>query len=146
VVHTVRGAMFDLMSKSLPGMELIQLDLESVENDMELAAFEKDDEFVVYIGNNSETPETIIIDLNDLLPKFNEAQGVKVGYDQATSNGLIYSSALQSVTETQSVSIDGENYHLNEHDTCAVLTDYNFDSSLIEINLNPYEVMQITAR
>jgi len=50
------------------------------------------------------------------------------------------------VTETQSVSIDGENYHLNEHDTGAVLTDYNFDSSLIEINLNPYEVMQITAR
>ncbi|MDC1319973.1 hypothetical protein N8Y41_00460 [bacterium] len=146
VVHTVRGAMFDLMSKSLPGMELIQLDLESVENDMELAAYEKDDEFVVYIGNNSEAPETIIIDLNDLLPNFNEAQGVKVGYDRATSNGLIYSSALQAVIETQSVSIDGENYHLNEHGTGAVLTDYNFDSSLIEINLNPYEVMQITAR
>lgn len=75
-------------------MELIQLDLESVENDMELAAYEKDDEFVVYIGNNSEAPETIIIDLNDFLPNFNEAQGVKVGYDRATSNGLIYSSAL----------------------------------------------------
>ena len=30
VTETLRGAMFDLMSTSLPGMELIQLDLESV--------------------------------------------------------------------------------------------------------------------
>ena len=80
VTETLRGAMFDLMSTSLPGMELIQLDLESVENDKELAAYEKDGEFVVYIGNNLEMAETITVDLAGLLPNFNKAHGVKVGY------------------------------------------------------------------
>ena len=90
-------------------------------------------------------PEAITVDLADLLPNFNEAHGVKVGYDRETSNGRIYSSALRAMTDTQSISIDGEIYSLNEHDTCAVLTDYDFTSSLIEITLNPFEVMQITA-
>ena len=80
VTETLRGAMFDLMSTSLPGMELIQLDLESVENDKELAAYEKDGEFVVYIGNNLEMAETITVYLAGLLPNFNKAHGVKVGY------------------------------------------------------------------
>ena len=80
VTETLRGAMFDLMSTSLPGMELIQLDLESVENDKELAAYEKDGEFVVYIGNNLEMAKTITVDLAGLLPNFNKAHGVKVGY------------------------------------------------------------------
>lgn len=145
VTETLRGAMFDLMSTSLPGMELIQLDLESVENDMELAAYEKDGEFVVYIGNNLEMAETITVDLAGLLPNFNKAHGVKVGYDRETYNGRVYSSALRALTDTRFISIDGERYSLNEHDTCAVLTDYDFISSLIEINLNSFEVMQITA-
>ena len=145
VTETLRGAMFDLMSTSLPGMELIQLDLESVENDKELAAYEKDGEFVVYIGNNLEMAETITVDLAGLLPNFNKAHGVKVGYDRETYNGRVYSSALRALTDTRFISIDGERYSLNEHDTCAVLTDYDFISSLIEINLNSFEIMQITA-
>ena len=47
---------------------------------MELAARKKDGEFVVYIGNNLEMAETITVDLAGLLPNFNKAHGVKVGY------------------------------------------------------------------
>jgi hypothetical protein len=146
VTHTVRGAIFDLMSNSLPGAELIRLDLESVHNDMEIAAYEKDGEFTIYIGNLSEMPENTVIDLTELLPNFDSANVVKIGYDRETSNGQLYSSALRGMTLADTVTIDDEPYRLNEHDTCAVLTDYDFSSPIFDVNLNPFEVLQITAR
>lgn len=146
VVETVRGAIFDLMSDALPGMELVKLDLESVDDNMELAAFEKSGEFVLYLANNSDTAETFEVDLSELLPNFDSATAVKVGYDKETSDGRLYSMAQRSMVNAEAVVIDGENYYLNEHDTGATLTDYAYSSASFNVALNPFEVIQITAR
>lgn len=146
VVETVRGAIFDLMSDALPGMERIILDLESVDDNMELAAYEKGGEFVFYIANNSNAAESIEVDLNELLPDFDSATAVKVGYDKETSDGRLYSMSQRSMVQAETVRLEGENYYLNEHDTGATLTDYAYSSALFNVDLNPFEVIQITAR
>ncbi len=146
VVETVRGAIFDLMSDALPGMERIILDLESVDDNMELAAYEKGGEFVFYIANNSDVAQSIEVDLNELLPDFDSATAVKVGYDKETSDGQLYSMSQRSMVQAETVRVDGEDYYLNEHDTGATLTDYAYSSAVFNVDLNPYEVIQITAR
>lgn len=146
VTETVRGAIFDLMSETLPGMELIRLDLESVDNNMELSAYEKDGEFALYFGNNSDTAESFTVDLRDLIPNFSTTSGVQVGYDKDTANGQHYSTSQRSMVASETVTVDGEVYYLNEHDTGATLTDHAYSSALINVTLNPFEVIQIIAR
>ncbi len=127
-------------------MERIILDLESVDDNMELAAYEKGGEFVFYIANNSNAAESIEVDLNELLPDFDSATAVKVGYDKGTSDGRLYSMSQRSMVQAETVRLEGENYYLNEHDTGATLTDYAYSSALFNVDLNPFEVIQITAR
>ena len=145
VVETVRGAIFDLMSEALPGTELIKLDIESVENGMEIAAYERDGEFVFYFGSNTTAQENFTVDLREIIPGFSSAEGVQIGYDRATSDGQIWDPSEGRV-DALSVQIDGETYYLNEHDTRAQLTDFVYRSPVINVSLNPYEVIQITAR
>jgi hypothetical protein len=145
VVETVRGAIFDLMSEALPGTELIKLDIESVENGMEIAAYESDGDFVFYFGSNSTAQENFTVDLREIIPDFSSAEGVQIGYDRATSDGQIWG-PNKGRFDALSVQIDGETYYLNEHDTRAELTDFVYRSPVINVSLNPYEVIQITAR
>lgn len=145
VVQTVRGAVFDLMSNSLPGMELINLDLTTVDDDFEISAYEQDGQFTFYIWNNSMVPQSIPIDLTEILPDFEGATGVQVGYDPETSDGRIYSPTERSMIDAQSVLVDGQPYYINEHDTEAVLTDHAFTAPEFDITLNPFEIIEIKA-
>lgn len=145
VIETVRGAIFDLMSDALPGMELVKLDLAGIDNNMEVAAYEKAGEFVFYLANNSDAAESFDVDLSELLPNFEAATSVTVGYDKETSDGRLYSMAQRSMVDAESVIVDGENYYLNEHDVGATLTDSAYSSAVFNVTLNPYEVIQITA-
>jgi len=145
VIHTVRGAIFDLMSHSLPGMERIELDLETVDDDFEIAAYEHDGRFTFYISNNSLTVQDIAIDLRALLPAFEGAFGVQIGYDTATSDGRIYSPQNGSMIDANAVSVGGDDHYINEHDTGAVLTDHTFDTPVFNVTLSPFEVIEITA-
>lgn len=145
VIHTVRGAVFDLMSHGLPGMELINLDLETVNDDFEIAAYEQDGQFTFYILNNSMTPQDIPVDLTEILPDFQGATGVQVGYDSETSDGRIYSPTERSMIDAQAVMIEGQPYYINEHDTGAVLTDHIFNMPEFNVTLNPFEIIEIKA-
>ena len=141
----MRGTIFDLMSEALAGTELIKLDIESVENGMEIAAYESDGDFVFYFGSNSTAQENFTVDLREIIPDFSSAEGVQIGYDRATSDGQIWG-PNKGRFDALSVQIDGETYYLNEHDTRAELTDFVYRSPVINVSLNPYEVIQITAR
>ena len=145
VVETVRGAIFDLMSEALPGTELIKLDIESVENGMEIAAYERDGEFVFYFGSNTTAQENFTVDLREIIPGFSSAEGVQIGYDRATSDGQIWD-PREGHIDALSVQIDGEAYFLNEYNTRAQLTNFVYWSPVINLSLNPHEVIQIIAR
>jgi len=112
---------------------------------MEVAAYEKAGEFVFYLANNSDAAESFDVDLSELLPNFEAATSVTVGYDKETSDGRLYSMAQRSMVDAESVIVDGENYYLNEHDVGATLTDSAYSSAVFNVTLNPYEVIQITA-
>lgn len=145
VIQTVRGAVFDLMSNSLPGMELINLDLTTVDDDFEVSAYEQDGQFTFYIWNTALTPQVIPVDLTEILPEFEGATGVQVGYDPETSDGRIYSPTEGRTIDAESVLVDGEPYYINEHDTEAVLTDHIFTAPEFDISLNPFEIIEIKA-
>ena len=133
------------MSNSLPGMELINLDLTTVDDDFEISAYEQDGQFTFYIWNTAMTPQVIPVDLTEILPDFEGATGVQVGYDPETSDGRIYSPTERSMIDAQSVLVDGEPYYINEHDTEAVLTDHIFTAPEFDITLNPFEIIEIKA-
>ncbi|MDA7425534.1 hypothetical protein [Thalassococcus lentus] len=145
VVETLRGAIFDLMSDVLPGKELIRVDIDGVDNGMEIAAYEGDGEYVFYIGSNSTEPVNFTVDLTDIIEDFVSAQGVVIGYDRETSNGRHYVPGM-GWQNAESVMVDGEPYYLNEHDVGATLTDYSYNSPVFNVELDPYEMVQITVQ
>ncbi|WP_375264704.1 hypothetical protein [Planktotalea sp.] len=85
------------------------------------------------------------MDLREIIPDFSSAEGVQIGYDRAACDGQ-YWKLGEGRVDALSVQIDGEMYYLNEHDTRAELTDFAYQSPVINVSLNPYEVIQITAR
>ncbi|MCM2563637.1 hypothetical protein M8756_16025 [Lutimaribacter sp. EGI FJ00015] len=145
VIENVRGAMFDLMAKSLPGKELLRLDLENLPETSDIAAYEGDGEIVLYIGSHSLEPVELEFDLRDVAPDFKSATGVVVGYDPATSDGQSYVPG-QGMQPDVSVEIDGRPYYLTEHDTRALLTDQVFADPQINVRLLPYQVLELTIR
>ncbi|MBR9820958.1 MAG: calcium-binding protein [Rhodobacteraceae bacterium] len=143
VTSSVRGAVFDLMSSSLPGKELVEVELGNDDGSIEVNAYRDEDETVVYISSRSLDVETVEIDLSKLVGDFDSATGVKVGFDQSTADGMHWSTEEGRV-EPDYVMINGEKYYYNEHDVLAEYTDYEFDSAVITVTLKPYEVIEVT--
>lgn len=143
VTTSVRGAVFDLMSSSLPGKELVDVDLSNDDGSVEVNAYRDDEETVVYISSRSMEVETIEIDLSALVGDYESATGVKVGFDQSSADGMHWSTEDGRV-EPDYVMINGEKYYYTEHDVMAEYTDYEFDSAVITVTLKPYEVMEVT--
>lgn len=143
VIENVRGAMFDLMAKSLPGKELLRLDLENLPDTSDIAAYEGDGVIVLYIGSHSLEPVDLEFDLRDVAPDFQSATGVVVGYDPATSDGQSYVPG-KGMQPDRSVEIDGKPYYLTEHDTRALLIDKVFAAPQINVRLLPYQVLELT--
>ena len=143
VTSSVRGAVFDLMSSSLPGKELLDVDLTNDDGTIEVNAYADEDETVVYISSRSLDVETVEIDLRALVGEYDSATGVKVGFDQSSADGM-YWSTEEGRVEPEYVMINGEKYYYNEHDVMAEYTDYEFDSPVITVTLKPYEVIEVT--
>ena len=85
-----------------------------------------------------------MVDLREIIPGFNSAEGVQIGYDRATSDGQIWD-PREGHIDALSVQIDGEAYFLNEYNTRAQLTNFVYWSPDINLSLNRHEVIQIIA-
>ncbi|MCM2563944.1 hypothetical protein M8756_17840 [Lutimaribacter sp. EGI FJ00015] len=143
VIENVRGAMFDLMSTNLPGKELVEIETDDLPESTDLVAFKGDGELVIYVRSYDLDRVDFSLDVSDLVPDFQSATGVQVGYDPDTSDGMAYVPG-EGVRPSESVEIDGEPYYLTEHDTQAMLTDHAYDAPRIDISLRPFEVLQLT--
>lgn len=143
VTTSINGAIYDMMSSSLVGKDLVDLDLTGDDSEVDVTAYADENETVVYISSRSLDVETVEIDLSSLVTDYSSVTGTKIGIDQSTSDGEMWISG-QGTVEADYVVIDGVNYYYNEHDVAAEYTDYVFDDTTVTVTLNPYEVIQIT--
>lgn len=142
VIETLRGAVFQQLAEKLPGKELVQLDLDSVPDDMEIAAFEGDGELVLYLSNPTNELVELQFDLEEIQPNFSICSATRIGYDPATSDGMRYIPG-QGMQPADSILVDGETYYINEHDVQATFADFEFQTAKFAISLSPYELLQL---
>ncbi|MFD0859771.1 calcium-binding protein [Roseovarius aquimarinus] len=145
VLNSVRGAMFDRMSESLVGTELIETHFSNDDGRVEINTFQSDDKTVVYVSSRTLDVLELDLDLTGLVGEIAGATGMKISVDQSTgrADGTHWRSDTGRA-DANSIKIDGEDYYYDEHDVYAMFTDYTFDSSsAIEMRLKPFEVMEI---
>lgn len=142
LTNSAQGAVFDLMSASLIGKELISTSFSNGVPGIEISAYASSQEVVFYISSRSLDQENFILDLTPQLTNSNVVRAVKVSLDHDTTNGKQWDEA----EDASSVWIDGRPYFYDEHDADVILTDMEFrDVSQISLTLNPFEVIQLTA-
>ncbi|EAQ03493.1 type I secretion target repeat protein [Pseudooceanicola batsensis HTCC2597] len=145
VTNSVRGAMFDLMSESLPGLELMATEFEGDDGSFEINAYRSDDRTVVYVSSRSLEVLDLDVDLTGLVGTGATGTGVQIGIDQSaqSSDGFHWRHDTGH-TPSSSVEIDGRAYYYDEHDVRASLTDHAFDGPEVALRLKPFEVIEIT--
>ncbi|EPX85334.1 calcium-binding protein [Salipiger mucosus] len=145
ILNTINGATFDLMSSSLVGLELLELEFNTDEPAVEINAYEGNDRTVVYVASRSLEVVDLDIDFSRLVPEFTAASGVKVGIDLSgdSSDGVHFVPG-EGYQTADSVFVKGQRYYYNENDVRARLTDVAFDSATVSLELHPFEVMEIT--
>ncbi len=145
VLTTVRGAMFDLMSTNLPGMELLRIEHSNDTGAFEINAYRSEDQVVVYIASRSDAPSGLSVDLSPLVPSFESASGVKISMDRSpdSSDGFHFHPGIGRVEADYAI-VDGERFYYGEHDVRAELTDFEVTSSQVTLGLLPFETVQLT--
>ncbi len=143
VVNSVRGATFDVMSSELVGMQLLETTFSNDDGRMEIQAYQEDGKVVVQVASRTGEAVDLDLDLSSLVSGFENAYGVKVGYDRsADSSDGVYRSDGEYI-QAESTIIDGEPYYFNEYDVRATVTDVAVDSADVNLSLNPYEMVQL---
>ncbi|MGI3169924.1 calcium-binding protein [Pseudooceanicola sp. C21-150M6] len=145
VTNSVRGAVFDLMSESLPGMELIATEFAGDDGSFEINAYQSGDKTVVYISSRSFDVLNLDVDLTGLVGEDATGTGIQIGIDQSSesSDGFHWRQD-RGHTPSSSVRIDGRAYYYDEHDVRATFTDHDFDGPEVDLRLKPFEVIEIT--
>lgn len=145
ILSTVRGAMFDLMSTNLPGMELMRIEHDNDTGAVEINAYRSDDRVVVYIASRGDAASDLSVDLSALVPSFDNASGVKISIDLSpeSSDGIHFQPGVGRVEADYAI-VDGERFPYGEHDVRAQLTDFEVTSSQVRLDLLPYETVQLT--
>ncbi|WP_204115205.1 calcium-binding protein [Shimia biformata] len=143
--NTVRGATFDLMSSSLPGLEYVQTEFAGDDGAFELDMFTSEDKTVIYLSSRSMESHTVDVDLSALVPEFEGVSAVRVGYDTSpeSSDGYHWVPG-EGLQQAEWDIIDGEVYYFNEHDVRATFTDLPVDSNIFAVELKPFEIVEIT--
>lgn len=144
VIETLRGAIFDIMSETLPGKELIRVEVPGMPEGFTVAAYEGDNEHVFFVTNATMGVLDLTIDLSEIVPDLDRIETTQISYDPDSSNGLRFVPGEGSVPAT-SVQIDGEDYFINEHDVRALLTDETFETSQFDASFLPFEMLVIRA-
>lgn len=146
VINSVGGAIFDLMSTELPGLELIPSGW-SFGTEMFHTIFAGDDRVVVYVASRSDDTESISFSLGDWFGDAALVSATQIGYDRESSDGRHYNYETDVFDDSQSLMVNGEVYYVNEHDVRATVTalDVTADqyNTPFDVTLLPYELVQL---
>ncbi len=143
VVNSVRGATFDVMSSEMVGLQLLETNFSNDDGRMEIQAYQEDGKVVVQVASRTGEAVDLDLDLSSLVSGYENAYGVKVGYDRsADSSDGVYRDNGEYV-QAESTIIDGEPYYFNEYDVRATVTDVGVDGADLNLSLNPYEMVQL---
>ncbi|WP_260348442.1 calcium-binding protein [Alloyangia mangrovi] len=145
VLNTINGATFDLMSSSLPGLELLDTDLSVEDGSFTFHAWQSEESTVVYVASRATETIELEFDLGALVPGYTSASAVKIGADASanSSDGVHYVPG-EGFQEADSLLVDGQRYYINENDVRAELTDIAITGTTVPITLDPFEVIEIT--
>ena len=147
VINSIGGATFDLMSSSLVGMEYLPSFTSSSNSDIQQYVFSDNQSVVVYLTSRSNDIENISFDLSQVWDAAVLRSAIQVGYDQSSSDGRHYDYSLNRFVDSQSVIVNTQEYHINEHDVRASINvhDVNMEapSDNFSIELLPYEVIEL---
>ncbi|MEW9919996.1 DUF4214 domain-containing protein [Marimonas sp. MJW-29] len=140
LVNSAAGAVFDLMSETLSGAELIETRFDNAPDGIEVSAYQARGEVVFFISSRTLEPTEFTLDLGSALSDAGRIVSVKMSLDLASTDGVQGSSG----DAASRVTIGGQPYFYNEDDADVILTDDLFrDASQIDLTLNPFEVVQL---
>ena len=146
VINSVGGAIFDLMSTHLPGLELIPADWSSG-YEMFYTVYGSEDSVVVYVASRSDNIESISFSLGNWFGDTTLISATQIGYDRESSNGRHYNYETDVWDDSESLTVNGETYYVNEHDVRATVTELEVNSgefnTPFDMTLLPYEVVQL---
>ncbi|WP_203595413.1 hypothetical protein [Salipiger sp. PrR002] len=145
VLNTINGATFDLMSSSLPGLELLDTDLSIEDGSFTFHAWQSEDSTVVYVASRATDTIELELDLGALVPGYTSASAVKIGADvSANSSDGVHYVPGEGFQEADSLLVNGQRYSINENDVRAELTDIAVNSTTVQVTLDPFEVIEIS--
>ena len=150
VKNTVTGAAFDLMSSSLVGKSLVELQTDAALKNVTMHSFASDHEVTIYVASRSEQTENMSFSIGDLFPNAGLTSAVIVGYDKSedSSDGMHFSQVDGKFIKSDWVEIDGQEYYLNEHDAMASISVIDVKnivgSAGFQFSLAPYEFVELT--
>lgn len=148
VINSVGGAIFDMMSTSLPGLEYLPSGVAGESPHAIHHLYGNDERVVVYVSSRSEVIETVSYSLGSYFEGFELTSAVRVGYDPSTSDGRHYNYRTNSWDDSQVITVLGEDYVINEHDVRASIEvlDHSSSNSLdgYVFELLPYQVVELT--
>ena len=142
LLNSAPGAIFDLMSGSLVGKELLTASFNSGVPDVNVSAYASNTEATLYISSRSLDMAQVTLDLSTAgFALQGSAQGVRVSLDISSTNGRQW----QNGENANGIQVNGSAYYYNEHDADVVLTDLTFArTDQIDLTLAPFEVVELT--
>ncbi|WP_299734014.1 calcium-binding protein [uncultured Tateyamaria sp.] len=147
VINSVGGAIFDMMSTSLPGLEYLPSGAHGSNSEVLHHLYGSDDRVVVYLSSRSEEVEAVSYSLGGFFDGFVLTSALRVGYDHSSSDGRHYNYRTRSWDQSEVITVLGEDYVINEHDVRASIdvldhgSAHSFGSFVFE--LLPYQVVQL---
>lgn len=148
VINSVGGAIFDLMSSSLPGLEYMQSSSNLSTDDVDYHVYANGSTAVVYLSSRSNAREEISFNVKNIWENSEILSAIRIGYDHSSSNGKHFDYKIDQFVNSDFVMIDGERYYTNEHDVRAsvellAIEKLSLDGDIV-FTLMPYEVVEIT--
>jgi hypothetical protein len=151
VRSSINGAMFDLMSSSLPGLRLRETSFSGDNGLIEIDAYGSSRKVVVYLASRSTRVEDVEVDLGTLVAGYGLQGGIRIGIDQSTSDGRHWQQSGPNGKgwyDLDGVMIDGAIYYATEHDVAAQIEHLSAEAlgggSEVSVRLNPFEVVELT--
>jgi len=147
VINSVGGAVFDLMSSSLPGLEYLPSGVTGDSQRIVHHLYGGNDRAVVYLSSRSEEIETVHYSLGEYFQGFVLTSALRIGYDSSTSDGRHYNYRTRSWDQSEVITVLGEDYVINEHDVQATVEALDVSSQMpneyYEVELLPYQVVEL---
>jgi hypothetical protein len=144
LLNTIRGAMFDMMSTDLVGLELLETTVSNDDGSFEIDIYRSDDTLVAFISSRSLDAETYELDLAPLVESYGEANAQILGIDTEArgADGTHYVPG-EGRQDASFVMVDGTPHYFNEHDVQAQMTPFDVMSTTVQVTLKPFEVAQV---